>query len=392
MKPLAILFTIILTSAPLLSDDDKKTTAKPTQAKRQTDWDALYEQLLKKDPEIRKKVENGDATKQQVIAWMKTQGSASRKKNTSEKTNLPAFRAKLAELVKSGKLTRAEAAKLYQTLADKQTKSSPKGTSNVDWDQIYEKLLKTNPEIKAKVDSGNATKQQIIQWLKQKRGKAGTGRKARGGKGAAKNGQGGTNFYAVVIGRLKSKDIEIGEFTFDVDHVSSMYSNRWVKDEIVGQTLKVTGVSGQFLDKLLQIKRGETLKVRTGSYIASSKTLTFGPKFHVLERTAAFKPQDFGVPPQEFRGYRGELTGKIVEIGGYEMLLQVTGLKSSPDNKAANANSIQGGRIRIVGFYNEHQKLFEDLHAGDVVRLSTTHRNPEHDELTVTSLLQKVGK
>jgi hypothetical protein len=400
MKHVTICFTIVVVLAATVSADDKKPSAKQPQAKLQTDWDAAYEQLLKKNPEIRKKVENGDATKQQIIAWMKDRNSAGAKggkKDASKETHLTAFRNKLAELVKSGKLTKAEAEKLYNTLADNDSKSGDsksvrKDQSDVDWDQAYEQLLKTNPAVKRKVDNGGATKAQVIQWLKQKRGKAGAGRKPRGGKGSAKNAQGATNFYAVVIGRLKSKDIEIGEFTFDVDHVSSMYGNRWVKDEIVGQTMKVTGVSGQFLDKLLQIKRGETLKVRSGSYIAKSNTLTFGPKFHVLERTAAFKPQDFGVPPQAFRGFSGELTGKIVEVGGYELLLQVSTLKSAPDNKAADATSIQGGRIRIVGFYNDHRELFADLHAGDVVRLSTTHRNPEHDELTVTNLLQKVGK
>jgi len=399
MKQFTILLTVIVALSAAGSADDKKPSAKQPPAKLQKDWDAAYEQLLKKNPEIREKVENGDATKQQVIAWMKDRSAAGAKddgkddgKDTTGEANLTAFRNKLTQLVKSGKLTKAEAEKLYKTLAGNQSKAERNSQSDVDWDKAYEQLLKTNPAVKAKVDNGGATKEQVIQWLKQKRGKAGARGKPRGGKGTKKNAQGATNFYAVVIGRLKSKDIEIGEFTLDVDHVSSMYGNRWVKDEIVGQTVKVTGVSGQFLDKLLQIKRGETLKVRSGSYIAKSNTLTFGPKFHVLERTAAFKPQDFGVPPKAFRGFRGELTGKIVEVGGYELLLQVSALKSGPDNKADDANSIQGGRIRIVGFYNDHRDLFADLHAGDVVRLSTTHRNPEHDELTVTNLLQKVGK
>lgn len=394
MKPFTILLTIVVAASAAVSADDKKPSAKRTQATLTKDWDAAYEQLLKKDPEIRKKVENGEATKQQIIAWMKKRnaGDQGDEKDAGGKADLTAFRNKLTQLVKSGKLTKAEAEKLYNTLAGDQPKSGSKGQSDVDWDQAYEQLLKTNPAVKAKVDSGGATKAQVIQWLKQKRGKAGARRKPRGGKGAAKNALGATNFYAVVIGRLKSKDIELGEFTLAVDHVSSMYGNRWIKDEIVGQTVKVTGVSGPFVDKLLQIKRGETLKVRSGSYIAKSNTLTFGPKFHVLERTPAFKPQDFGVPPQAFRGFHGELTGKIVEIGGYELLLQVTALKTAPDSKAADATSIQGGRIRIVGFYNDHRDLFADLHAGDVVRLSTTHRNPEHDELTVTNLLQKVGK
>ena len=131
-------------------------------------------------------------------------------------------------------------------------------------------LLKKEPGIRKKVASGGATKEQVIAWMKKKF----LGRTKPAAKG--KNKDGVANFYAVVIGRLKTKDIELGEFTFDVDHVSSMYGNRWVKDEIVGKTIKVTGVSGPFVDKLLQIKRGQMLKVRSGKYLAAAKTLTFG--------------------------------------------------------------------------------------------------------------------
>ena len=260
-----------------------------------------------------------------------------------------------------------------------------KKQSEVDWDAAYEKLLKTNAAVRNKVESGGATKKQVIAWLKQKNGAASM-------KGKPGVERGIVNFYAVVIGRLKSKDIELGEFTFDVDHVSSMYGNRWVKDEIVGKTVKVTGVSGQFLDKLLQIKRGETLKVRSGSYLSTEKTLTFGPKFHVLERTTPFKPEDFGVPPKGFRGFRGELTGKIVEAAGYEVLLQVVALKPASGSKAAKADTIKGRRIRIVGFYNQHRDLFADLHEGDKIQVSVVHPIPGYDEFNVTDVLKKIKK
>ena len=280
--------------------------------------------------------------------------------------------------------------------------AADKKLAKVDWDAAYEKLLKTNAGVRNKVKSGDATKEQVVAWLKLKNGEAGKKGKPAGKKGkpAGKPKEGGkpgvkrgtVNFYAVVIGRLRSKDIELGEFTFDVDHVSSMYGNRWVKDEIVGKTVKVTGVAGQFLDKLLQIKRGQTLKVRSGSYLSAAKTLTFGPKFHVLERTTPFKPGDFGVPPKEFRGFSGELTGKIVEAAGYEVLLQVSALKPARSNKAAQPDAIKGKRIRIVGFYNDHRDLFADLHEGDEIRVSVAHPNSSHDELNVADVLKKIKK
>ena len=177
----------------------------------------------------------------------------------------------------------------------------------------------------------------------------------------------------------------------DVDHVSSRYGNRWVKDEIVGKRITVSGVSGQFLDKLLQIKRGKTLKVRTSAYEVENKTLRFGHKFHVLEETAPFKAEDFGVPPDEFRGFQGLLQGKIVEVGGYELLLAVDDVVSvSKESKAADADSIQGKRAYVVGFFGRHEDAFNELHVGDKIRLSVSHQDSSHDELTVTELLEEI--
>ncbi|MDA7614648.1 hypothetical protein N8586_05890, partial [Verrucomicrobiales bacterium] len=209
------------------------------------------------------------------------------------------------------------------------------------------------------------------------------------GKGGKKDGS--TNFYAIVIGKLKSKDIEIGEFTMEVDHVTSMYGNRWVKDEILGKKVTVTGVSGEFRDNLLLIKRGETLKFRSGGYVADSSTLTFAPKFHVLERAKPFKAEDYGVPPDAFRGFAGELQGKVVELGGFEITLQVAEVvKTAEGSKAEDPSSIKGKLVRIAGFYDQHAEKFEELHADDLIRVGVRHRNPKHDEFTAAKVLEKV--
>ena len=195
-----------------------------------------------------------------------------------------------------------------------------------------------------------------------------------------------------MIGRLKSKDVELGEFTLEVDHVTSMYSGRWVKDAIIGKTVTVTGVSGKFRDNLLLIKRGETLRFRSGSYSEDSNSLGFGFKFHVLERTAPFDPDAVGVPPEEFRGFRGVLLGKIVELDqSYEVLLRIDEVvKLADGSRATDANSIKGKLVRLTGFF-QHQNKFKDLHEGDTIRVGATHADRTHDEFGVTDVFEKVG-
>jgi len=231
----------------------------------------------------------------------------------------------------------------------------------------------------------------------------GTAKKVAGEKGGKKKGKsvamrkgggkgGPANFYSIVIGSLKSKDIELGEFTMDVDHATlNKYSSAWVKDEIMGKTVKVTGVSGQFRDNLLLIKTGQTLKVRTSGYSTDTKTLAFAHKFNVLERALPFSPDAHGVPPETFRGFRGVLRGKIVEVGGYEVLLRAEEITSLDDSStASDANSIKGKLVRISGFYDDHADKFNELQLSDIIRVSVRHANPIFDMFGVTDVLEIV--
>ena len=219
----------------------------------------------------------------------------------------------------------------------------------------------------------------------KKKGKSVAMRKG-GGKGGL------ANFYSIVIGSLKSKDIELGEFTMQVDYATlNRYSGARIKDEIMGKTVKVTGVSGQFRDNLLLIKTGQTLKVRTSGYFSDSKTLAFAHKFNVLERALPFSPDAHGVPPKAFRGFRGVLRGKIVEVGGYEVLLRAEEITSLDDaSTASDANSIKGKLVRISGFYDGHADKFNELQPSDTIRVSVRHANPIFDMFGVTDVLEIV--
>ncbi|MDE0737098.1 MAG: hypothetical protein OSB47_14850, partial [Pirellulaceae bacterium] len=375
-----------------------KKEAGPKKTGGKLDLSGLSEQL-------RKLVESGKLTEEEARKLVDLVGKPQPKGKPgagSKSVNLEALGKRLKAAVAAGTMTEAEALAEYKKASTGQEAGSKKvadGTDQ-DWDKAYEQLLKNSPGLRQKVASGGATKEQVIAWLKQRgtgakgKGDKGNGAKGKGGKGKGEGKTaGGANFYAIVIGRLKTKDIELGEFTMDVDHVTSMYSSRWVKDEIVGQEVAVTGVSGAFRDQLLQIKRGQTLKVRSGRYISTGKEhqLTFAPKFHVLERAKPFTPDDYGVPPKDFRGFQGVLEGKIVEVGGYEVTLRVAAVNKEKENsQAASAKSITGKLVRLTGFYNQHEKAFKDLNIGDVIRVGARHADPSHDEFGVTDVLEKV--
>jgi len=361
------------------------------QDKSKIDWKAEYKKLLASDPGVRQKIERGQATKEDVIRWLQETRSKKTESAGNKKRDLSAFRKKLSELVEAGKLSKEDAAKLAATMGLKETaQEEVKRQDSVDWDAEYEKLLK-KPAIRQKIEQSGATKEQVIEFLKkQAAAKSGKGKLNVRMKSKPGAREGSVNFYAIVIGKLRSKDIELGELELDVDYVLSDAS--WAKKELVGQRVKLVGVAGAFLDNLLRIKRGETIKVRTGDFNRETRVLGFGYKFHVLERTAPFKPGDFGVPPKEFRGFSGELTGKVVEAAGYEVLLDVQESEPAGDSSAKSAESILGKRIRIAGFYNQHADAFEDLREGDKIRVSVAHRDSESDALSVTDVLERVEK
>ena len=392
MRSTILLLTMLVfgSSSAAFSQEKKSATA-GTQ-----DWEAAYEELLKKDGGVREKIKNGDATKEDIIAWLKEKSKTSGRQTGAKKARtgkekksqpngeLAALRKKLGEFVKAGKLTKPQAMELWRTMAGTD-KSEGK---QIDWDAAYEALLKKDPAVRAKIDSGDATKEQVIAWMKSQQNAGGKGKKKGNGKGKQGARPGSVNFYAIVIGRLRSKDIEIGEMELDIDYVIG--GRTQLNSQLIGKRIKLVGIAGQFLDSLLQIKRGETLKVRTGDFNPKTKQLGFGYKFQVLERTPPFKPENFGVPPKDFRGFSGELIGKVVESAGYEVLLEVSEIKPSAQNKATDASSIRGKRIRIAGFYRDHADAFGGLNIGDKIRVSTQHRNPQSDSVDVTDVLEKI--
>ena len=202
------------------------------------------------------------------------------------------------------------------------------------------------------------------------------------------------SFYAIVIGRLKSKDIETGEFELVVDYVTSVYGDVKRKETILGKTVKVSGVAGPWLDKLLLIKKGETLKFRSGTLTGTSMSIS--PKATVLEPAEPFDPNVYPVPPAEFRGFRGIVIGTVVAKSdqGYELTLKVKTVHGTDSkNTAKTPKAIEGRLLDLRGFYDiTYRKTFDDLRAGDTIKLGVAHSDTKSDTLDVAGPLEKVGK
>ena len=104
------------------------------------DWEAAYQKLLESDPTVREKVESGNATKDQIIAWMKQvkgKGTQPGKKKESVKQgeDLSKLKLRLQTLVESGKLTQEDADKLLATMKGDGSKTQkPTAEVGKDWD------------------------------------------------------------------------------------------------------------------------------------------------------------------------------------------------------------------------------------------------------------------
>jgi len=222
-------------------------------------------------------------------------------------------------------------------------------------------------------------------------GGAGGGAMAMKGKGAKKGGA--NTFYSIVIGRLKSKDVELGEFTLEVDYITAIYGDRSLKQTVLGKTVKVVGISGAWLDTLLLIKRGETLKFRSGTL--QGTTFSLSPKATVLERAVPFDPETYPVPAESFRGFRGVVVGTITEKSeqGYELTLKINSIeRSQKSSRATNARASVGRLMSMRGFFDqEFRTKFGDLKIGDRIRVGAVHTDPTVDSFTVVEELQKLS-
>ena len=196
-------------------------------------------------------------------------------------------------------------------------------------------------------------------------------------------------FNGMLVGRLVQKDVEKGTFIINVDAVPRVWRNSKAKSprSLLTKNIAVDGVFGKWLDVLLLVKEGETLECEARH--DGGDGLTFPGE--LLRKVAPFKPGDYPVLPEEFRGFVGAVSGKIITKNTdlLELIVQVDFvLDSWKGNAARNPKSIVGNRIMVGGFW-QRKEQYHKLKEGSRIEVGLKHISRQSDHLSVTEFVRE---
>jgi hypothetical protein len=196
-----------------------------------------------------------------------------------------------------------------------------------------------------------------------------------------------TGFRGLIVGRLVDKDVEKGEFRVTIDHIARVWNNNKAKTakNSVGKTVGLEGLNGKFLDKLLVIKKGETLQF--GALDSGGKRLRVGELFR---KVAPFKATDYPQLPDKFRGFKGAVSGTVLKKDPetLELIVKATAVKDIwKENQAQDAKSILGKPFALTGFWRRRNE-FGKLKVGDMIEVGLNHPVPQSDHLVVAEFVR----
>ena len=199
-------------------------------------------------------------------------------------------------------------------------------------------------------------------------------------------------FNGMIVGRLVKKDVEKGTFVINVDAVPRVWRNSKAESpkSLIGKNITVDGVFGKWLDVLLLVKNGETLECEARH--DGGNGLTFPGE--LLRKVAPFKPGDYPVLPEEFRGFAGAVAGKVVvkNTDLMEIIIQVDRvLETWKKNAAKKPESIVGKRVMLGGFW-QRKDAYHGLKAGDRIEVGLQHIGRQSDHLSVTEFVRKASR
>ncbi len=194
------------------------------------------------------------------------------------------------------------------------------------------------------------------------------------------------------MGRVVTKDVEKGTLVINVDAVPRMWSKAKCENpkSVIGKNIAVDGVSGKFLDILLLARDGDTLELAARH--DGGPGLTFPGE--LFRKTAPFRPEDYPVLPEEFRGFNGAVSGKIVKksSGKLELIVEIDQvLDTWKQNKAKKPDSIKGKQAMLTGFWRRKEQ-YHGLKVGDRIEFGVQHPTTRSDHLSVAEFVRKPGK
>lgn len=203
--------------------------------------------------------------------------------------------------------------------------------------------------------------------------------------------EGINGFRGLLVGRLIEKDVERGTFSVKIDRVARVWRNNKARNmkSLVGRTVQVEGVEGKFLDKLLVLRKGETLQF--GAFHNGGERLRVGELFR---KVAPYRPEDYPELPEKFRGFRGALAVRVQKKDPEIRELLVNGVRvldTWKENGARDAKTIVGRTFLLSGFYR-YRKQFDEIKVGDTLEVGATHTPRASDHLTVAEFVRKAGQ
>jgi hypothetical protein len=196
-----------------------------------------------------------------------------------------------------------------------------------------------------------------------------------------------TGFSGLIVGRLVDKDVEKGTCSVKVDRIARLFNNNKAKHpkSLVGKTVALEGLQGQFLDRLLLMKKGET--VQFGALAIEGARMRINELFR---KVAPYDASDYPELPEGFRGFSGAVSGKVVKKDPaiLQMIVKVTAVKDTWDgNQAKTPESIVGKSFVLSGFF-QYREQFDKAKVGDEIEIGLKHPQPQSDHLNIDKFVR----
>jgi hypothetical protein len=197
-------------------------------------------------------------------------------------------------------------------------------------------------------------------------------------------------FRGMLVGRLVSKDVERGSFTITVDAVPRVWNNNKAAQpkSLLGTNVTAEGVTGKMLDALIVTRPGESIEFGA---LHDGDRMRVG---EVLRKVAPVKPGDYPVLPDDFRGFKGTITAKVLRKDDhlFDMVVEISEINSSlPDSRAGKASAILGQQAMLAGFW-QRKDAFHGINVGDTIQCGVEHPQLLSDHLNVIESVKKVDE
>ncbi len=202
----------------------------------------------------------------------------------------------------------------------------------------------------------------------------------------------GRGFMGALVGSLVKKDVEKGTLVLKVQAVPRVWKKNKLRNPkaLIGHEVNIEGVASRYLDVLLTTKPGETLEVAARHDEGS--TLTFPGE--MFRKVAAYKPEDYPVLPDAFRGFRGSVTAEIVkkDQSTFGLIVKVASVdRTNSASRAKQDSSIVGKNAILAGFWRR-KELYGNLKVGDRITASVKHEVAGTDVLIVADGIRKIER